>query len=153
MSKVLVAYFSATGTTGIAATALAEAAGADLYEIQPEVPYTNDDPYDECVEECYDVSFHVVYDVGIPGVDKDWRLLGDSNQAENTVYLNDGNNHDDWEIVDRGWSRKKIDQRDVEDQYLQKEICIKNGSKCIPKIIEKVRLSKEDFVEFWVKNI
>ena len=43
MSKVLVAYFSATGTTGIAATALAEAAGADLYEIQPEVPYTNDD--------------------------------------------------------------------------------------------------------------
>ena len=43
MAKVLVAYFSATGTTGIAATALADAAGADLYEIQPEVPYTNDD--------------------------------------------------------------------------------------------------------------
>ena len=43
MAKTLVAYFSATGTTGIAATALAEAAGADLYEIQPEVPYTNDD--------------------------------------------------------------------------------------------------------------
>ena len=38
MAKTLVAYFSATGTTGIAATALAEAAGADLYEIQPEVP-------------------------------------------------------------------------------------------------------------------
>ena len=43
MAKILVAYFSATGTTGIAATSLAEAAGADLYEIQPEVPYTNDD--------------------------------------------------------------------------------------------------------------
>ena len=43
MAKVLVAYFSATGTTGIAATALTEAAGADLYEILPEVPYTNDD--------------------------------------------------------------------------------------------------------------
>ena len=43
MAKIFVAYFSATGTTGIAATALAEAAGADLYEIQPEVPYTNDD--------------------------------------------------------------------------------------------------------------
>ena len=43
MSKTLVAFFSATGTTGIAATALAEVAGADLYEIQPEVPYTNDD--------------------------------------------------------------------------------------------------------------
>ena len=43
MSKTLVTFFSATGTTGIAATALAEAAGADLYEIQPEVPYTNDD--------------------------------------------------------------------------------------------------------------
>ena len=43
MSKILVAYFSATGTTGIVATALAEATGADLYEIVPEVPYTNDD--------------------------------------------------------------------------------------------------------------
>ena len=43
MSKTLVAYFSATGTTGIAATAMAEAAGAELYEITPEVPYTNDD--------------------------------------------------------------------------------------------------------------
>ena len=43
MAKILVAYFSATGTTGIAATALADAAGADLYEILPEVPYTNED--------------------------------------------------------------------------------------------------------------
>ena len=43
MAKTLVAYFSATGTTGIVATDLAEAAGADLYEIVPEVPYTNDD--------------------------------------------------------------------------------------------------------------
>ena len=43
MAKVLVAYFSATGTTGMAATALADAAGADLYEILPEVPYTNED--------------------------------------------------------------------------------------------------------------
>ena len=60
------------------------------------------DPYDECVEECYDISFHVVYDVGISGVDDDWRLLGDCNLAENIVYLNDGNNHDGWEYVDRG---------------------------------------------------
>ena len=43
MAKVLVAYFSATGTTGAAATALAEAACADLYEIIPEQLYTNDD--------------------------------------------------------------------------------------------------------------
>ena len=43
MAKTLVAYFSATGTTGIVATDLAEAAGADLYEIVPEVPYTNGD--------------------------------------------------------------------------------------------------------------
>ena len=31
MAKIFVAYFSATGTTGIAATALTEAAGTDLY--------------------------------------------------------------------------------------------------------------------------
>ena len=43
MAKTLVAYFSATGTTGVVATKLASAIGADTYEIVPEVPYTNDD--------------------------------------------------------------------------------------------------------------
>lgn len=34
------AYFSASGVTARAAKALAEAAGADLYEIKPRAPYT-----------------------------------------------------------------------------------------------------------------
>ncbi len=41
--KVLVAYFSATGTTRQVAQNLAEAINADIYEIKPEVPYTNAD--------------------------------------------------------------------------------------------------------------
>ena len=41
--KILVAYFSASGTTAAVAKNLAEAAGADLYEIKPEVPYTKAD--------------------------------------------------------------------------------------------------------------
>ena len=40
MSKKLVAFFSASGVTGNVAKKLAEAAGADLYEIKPAVPYT-----------------------------------------------------------------------------------------------------------------
>ena len=40
MSRTLVAYFSASGTTKRTAERLAEAAGADLYEIRPAVPYT-----------------------------------------------------------------------------------------------------------------
>ena len=43
MSKKLVAYFSASGTTAKVAKTLAEAAGADLYEIKPAVPYTKAD--------------------------------------------------------------------------------------------------------------
>ena len=43
MSKTLVAYFSASGTTAKVAKNLAEAAGADLYEIKPAVPYTQAD--------------------------------------------------------------------------------------------------------------
>ena len=43
MGKTLVAYFSAGGTTARAAKALAQAAGADLYEIRPAQPYTNAD--------------------------------------------------------------------------------------------------------------
>lgn len=43
MSNRLVAYFSATGTTARVAQTLADAIGADLYEIVPEVPYTSAD--------------------------------------------------------------------------------------------------------------
>ena len=43
MSKSLVAYFSVTGTTKQVAHNLAEAIGADLYEIKPEVAYTAPD--------------------------------------------------------------------------------------------------------------
>ena len=43
MSKKLVAYFSAEGTTKKAAAQVAEAAGADLYEIKPQIPYTKAD--------------------------------------------------------------------------------------------------------------
>ena len=43
MSKVLVAYFSASDVTAKVAAELAKAEGADLYEIRPEVPYTADD--------------------------------------------------------------------------------------------------------------
>ncbi len=41
--KVLVAYFSATGTTKQVAQNLAAAINADIYEIKPKVPYTNAD--------------------------------------------------------------------------------------------------------------
>lgn len=41
--NTLVAYFSASGVTAAAAKNLAEAAGADLYEIKPAVPYTDAD--------------------------------------------------------------------------------------------------------------
>ena len=40
MSKRLVAYFSASGVTAKVAENLADAIGADVFEIQPEVPYT-----------------------------------------------------------------------------------------------------------------
>lgn len=43
MSKVLVAYFSASGVTAKLANNLAKATEADLYEITPEVPYTSAD--------------------------------------------------------------------------------------------------------------
>jgi len=43
MAKKLIAFFSASGLTAQAARVLAEAAGADLYEIKPAVPYTKAD--------------------------------------------------------------------------------------------------------------
>ncbi len=43
MSKKLVAYFSASGTTKSVAEKLAAAAQADIYEIRPKTPYTDED--------------------------------------------------------------------------------------------------------------
>lgn len=43
MSRKLVAYFSASGVTAKVAEALSEAIGADIYAIEPKVPYTKAD--------------------------------------------------------------------------------------------------------------
>ncbi len=43
MNKILVAYFSASGTTAKVAETLAKAANADIYEIKPAVPYSRAD--------------------------------------------------------------------------------------------------------------
>lgn len=43
MSKKIVAYFSASGSTRTLAETLAAAAGAELYEICPELPYERKD--------------------------------------------------------------------------------------------------------------
>ena len=43
MRKKLVAYFSASGVTAKVAETLAEAIGADIFEIEPKVPYTEVD--------------------------------------------------------------------------------------------------------------
>ena len=43
MGKILVAYFSASGARKHAAEEVAKVAGANLYEIKPEVPYTKAD--------------------------------------------------------------------------------------------------------------
>lgn len=43
MSKKLVAYFSASGVTKVAAERLAKAIGADIFEIKPKASYTSAD--------------------------------------------------------------------------------------------------------------
>lgn len=43
MSKRLVAFFSASGTTKKVANMIAEEAKADLFEIEPKIPYTKAD--------------------------------------------------------------------------------------------------------------
>lgn len=43
MNRTLVAYFSASGVTAKLAENLAEAISADIFEIEPEVPYTKAD--------------------------------------------------------------------------------------------------------------
>ncbi len=70
--KSLAAYFSAEGTTAGYAKALAEAVGADLFEIKPETPYTPADirwtnPLARCNREKIGRK-----DVPIRGTVQDW---------------------------------------------------------------------------------
>ena len=78
--KALVAYFSAQGTTAALAKKLAEKAGADLFEIRPETPYTAADikwtnPMARCNREKIGKK-----DVPVAGTVADWA-------AYDTVYL------------------------------------------------------------------
>ena len=78
--KTLVAYFSAQGTTAALAKALAERAGADLFEIQPVEPYTAADikwtnPLARCNREKIGKK-----DVPVVGAVEDWA-------AYDLVYL------------------------------------------------------------------
>lgn len=62
MNKTLVAYFSASGVTAKLAKTLADAIGADLFEIRPEIPYTSadlnwNDPRSRSSVEMNDKSF------------------------------------------------------------------------------------------------
>ena len=69
--KTLVAYFSASGVTARAAKSLAEAAGADLFEIAPAVPYTRADlnwmyKKSRSTMEMNDRSCHPAMAAGVP---------------------------------------------------------------------------------------
>lgn len=69
-SKILVAYFSATGTTKKIAKAIASETGADEFEITPTVPYTSadlnwNDNKSRTTKECNDKSFRCPMKEGV----------------------------------------------------------------------------------------
>ncbi len=73
--KILVAYFSATGTTKAAAEQLAKEVNADLFEIVPQQPYSREDlNYNDqnsrCVKEHNDPSFRPAIKNKLPDMQK-----------------------------------------------------------------------------------
>lgn len=73
--KILVAYFSATGTTRAAAEKLAKEANADLFEIVPQQPYSREDlNYNDqssrCVKEHNDPSSRPAIKNKLPDMQK-----------------------------------------------------------------------------------
>lgn len=82
MSRTLVAYFSATGRTERAARNLADATGADIYTIQPKVPYTeadlnwNDSASRATVESRDPEARPALHDTDAPIAEHDTILLG-----------------------------------------------------------------------------
>ena len=82
MSQVLVAYFSATGTTARVARAVVDACGGDLFEIAPQTPYTSADliwtnPKSRCCLEHSDTSCRPKLSESVPDLGKyDTLLVG-----------------------------------------------------------------------------
>ncbi len=82
MSKTLVAYFSASGSTRRLANTLAEVVGADTYEIKPATPYTgkdlnwNDSKSRSSVEMADKTSRPALADKAAPVADYDTIFLG-----------------------------------------------------------------------------
>jgi len=82
MSKKLVAYFSVSGATAAVAKTLAEVAGAELYEIEPEIPYTRadlnwTDPYARSTKEMKGkLPYPPIADKAAPIADCDVIFLG-----------------------------------------------------------------------------
>lgn len=71
--KTLVTYFSATGTTKEIAITLAKMVGADLYEIEPQEPYTDsdldwNDRNSRCVKEWKDKSCRPKIKTALPDI-------------------------------------------------------------------------------------
>ena len=108
------------------------------------------DPYDDCVEECFDVYGYFLYDAGIPDLSNCYVLMGDQDLENNVVYIYDGHNREGWEDMGRNLSRKKVDLRKASAQYIQKSIFIKNGRKCDPPIKEKIFMSRDEFVKTYI---
>lgn len=75
MKRKLVAYFSASGNTAKLAENLADAIGADVFAIEPMVPYTNED-LDSCAE---------------PGKRMEWSVHCRWSRSEAAVRLTSGN--------------------------------------------------------------
>ena len=84
-SRVLVAYFSATGNTARVADAIAEATGGDLFELTPAEPYTDEDL------NWTDENSRVVYEYENPDV----------RNTELTVYTPE--NWEDYDVVFVGY--------------------------------------------------
>lgn len=73
--NTLVAYFSATGVIATAAKTIADAIGAELFEIKPETPYTSEEldwnnPESRSTIEMKDTSFRPAISLMAPDMDK-----------------------------------------------------------------------------------
>lgn len=109
------------------------------------------DPYGRDVEEYYEIRWNVIFDVGIPGAPKVWRVDGRSKDlvkdlVQNRLILT-GGNYDGWDYQERGVSTKEYDFRDADGQYIEKYVYARMGIKYLEPIIEKIDMTRDEFIK------
>lgn len=100
------------------------------------------------IEEAFDYGYFALCDVFGAG-DEEWYCTYDENGVvfEDSIF----SNHNTWEVQDRDTIVKKVPFSEVTEYIVYKHMYIEKGVILNPKRVERIVLSKDEWLRTWEK--